>query len=196
MKKARKPFDETDKKLISLLYKDGRSNLTDLSKKLGISHVAVRKRLDRLIGANLLRIRELINLKKIGARIVVFLVEVKDPKVMIEIRKMLEDCPRVLTVLTLMGRCNLLVLMIAEDEKALESMASICCLRRAKGIEKIEVMISEELVMPEYFPVKIRNPELREEKPPCGLVNCITCPRFKEDKCPGCPATKYYRGIL
>jgi len=196
MKKARKPFDETDKKLISLLYKDGRSNLTDLSKKLGISHVAVRKRLNRLVESNLLKIRELINLKKISARIVVFLVEVKDPKVMIGIRKMLKDCPRVLTVLTLMGRCNLLVLMIAEDEKALESMASICCLRRAKGIEKIEVMISEELVMPEYFPVKIRNPELREEKPPCGLVNCITCPRFKEDKCPGCPAIKYYRGIL
>ena len=196
MKKARKPFDETDKKLISLLYKDGRSNLTDLSKKLGISHVAVRKRLNRLVESNLLKIRELINLKKISARIVVFLVEVKDPKVMIGIRKMLKDCPRVLTVLTLMGRCNLLVLMIAEDEKALESMASICCLRRAREIEKIEVMISEELIIPEYFPVKLRSPESRGEKPPCGLVDCVVCPRFKEDKCPGCPAIKYYRGIL
>ena len=41
-------MDNVDKKIISILQQDGRTALSLIGKKLGMSHVAVKKRLDNL----------------------------------------------------------------------------------------------------------------------------------------------------
>lgn len=42
-------FDEADRVIVSELQRDGRTSLADIGRKLGVSHVAVRKRLKRLV---------------------------------------------------------------------------------------------------------------------------------------------------
>ncbi|MFW9768445.1 MAG: AsnC family transcriptional regulator, partial [Candidatus Thorarchaeota archaeon] len=42
-------MDDVDKKLISILQEDGRKSLSDIGKELKMSHVAVSKRLDKLV---------------------------------------------------------------------------------------------------------------------------------------------------
>jgi len=54
-------MDDIDKNLISILQKNGRTSLSDIGKKLGMSHVAVSKRLDKLVGANLVQITAGVN---------------------------------------------------------------------------------------------------------------------------------------
>ena len=41
-------MDNVDKKIISILQQDGRTSLSSIGKQLGMSHVAVKKRLDNL----------------------------------------------------------------------------------------------------------------------------------------------------
>ena len=40
-------MDNTDKKLVSILQENGRTSLSEIGKTLGMSHVAVSKRLDK-----------------------------------------------------------------------------------------------------------------------------------------------------
>jgi Lrp/AsnC family transcriptional regulator for asnA, asnC and gidA len=54
-------IDKIDKILISELQKDGRTSLTDIGKKTGISHVAIRKRLAKLRNKGLLNISACLN---------------------------------------------------------------------------------------------------------------------------------------
>jgi DNA-binding Lrp family transcriptional regulator len=41
-------MDDINKKIISILQDDGRTSLSEIGKKVGFSHVAVRKRLENL----------------------------------------------------------------------------------------------------------------------------------------------------
>ncbi len=41
-------MDEVDKKIVSILQEDGRASLSSIGKELGMSHVAIRKRLKNL----------------------------------------------------------------------------------------------------------------------------------------------------
>ncbi|MFW9849417.1 MAG: AsnC family transcriptional regulator, partial [Candidatus Thorarchaeota archaeon] len=48
-RKTNSALDNTDKDLISILRNDGRTSLSELGKNLDMSHVAVSKRLEKLV---------------------------------------------------------------------------------------------------------------------------------------------------
>jgi DNA-binding Lrp family transcriptional regulator len=54
-------MDNTDKKLISMLQANGRVSLSEMGEALGMSHVAVSKRLDKLVKADLVKVTAGIN---------------------------------------------------------------------------------------------------------------------------------------
>ena len=184
-----------DKKIISMLTKDGRISLTDMGRALGVTHVAVGKRLNRLVQEGYVRVQGLLSPDKLGLKLVLIFAEVESPQDMQKLVENFKECPRMVFLATLMGGYNFIALMIAEGKEVLESITSICCIRRAKGIRRSDVMIIGELIRPNHMPMEIFV-EKRYKKPPCKYVDCETCPRYLDNKCPGCPAFEGYRGWL
>lgn len=56
-------LSSSDKRIIEALQRDGRTSLTSISKELGISHVAVKKRIDKLKKEGVLKVKALLSSK-------------------------------------------------------------------------------------------------------------------------------------
>jgi len=65
-KTEQRELDNTDRRLIGLLQKDGRISNTDLARRLGISEATVRLRLKKLIDGDVIQIVGVCNPFKIG----------------------------------------------------------------------------------------------------------------------------------
>jgi len=189
------PLSDIDKKFLSILARNGRASLTGIGKALGITHVAVSKKLNKFIQGGYLEVRGLLNPRKLNLKLALVFAEVESPQNMQKLTENFEKCPRLVLLATLMGSFNFVAMMVAEDLNVLESITSICCIRRAEGIRRAEVVIIGELVKPSHIPLSIIIEE-KHKKPPCKYVDCERCPRYLSDKCPGCPAIESYRGWL
>ena len=186
-------MDDVDKKLVALLQEDGRVSLVELGRKLGISHVSVRKRLSKLL-EKMVNISAGLNGEELGLRIAIVNAEVESPKRLRELIKIFSKCPRMIFLTTITGAYNLMTIMVAEDSDTLNAIVEVCSVRAQKGIRRSEVVIGEVPVIPKYLPIKI-SPKKEMDDAPCG-INCGKCLRYKMQKCLGCPKTKYYRGPL
>jgi len=186
-------IDETDKRLISLLQENGRASLIDIGKKLGLSHVSVRKRLKRLC-SDLIKVAAGVNVERLGFRIAIVNAEVEGYKRLSELLEKFSECPRIFFMTTTTGAYNLMTMMVAEDADTLNAIIEVCSVRAQKGIRRSEVTIGEAPIVPKHLPIKIIAEKTLEDAP-CG-INCGECVRYKQERCLGCPATKYYRGPL
>ncbi|MBI9092325.1 MAG: Lrp/AsnC family transcriptional regulator [Desulfobacterium sp.] len=68
--KNKKSIDDTDRKIIALLQKDGRLSNTMIAKELGVSEATVRTRLNRLINEEYIQIVAVSNPLKLGFKAV------------------------------------------------------------------------------------------------------------------------------
>lgn len=67
-------LDEIDIKIIRILLRDGRASYSQISKEVGLSDVAVRKRVERLLREGVIKkISAILNPKSIGYRYTLFL---------------------------------------------------------------------------------------------------------------------------
>lgn len=185
-------LDKIDKKIIEILSKDGRMSLTKLGETLGLSHVAVRKRLEKLLSKNVMKVLSAMNLHKLGLKIVVLLAEVRSSRDVEEIVKKYSSCPRMLFLSTIMGRYNLMAMMIGENDQTLESILTVCSFRRERGIMKSEVHLVSSIPIPRFMPMKIVA-EKKGTTTPCGM-DCSNCKRYLQGLCLACPATEVYKG--
>jgi Lrp/AsnC family leucine-responsive transcriptional regulator len=185
--------DEIDKEIISILQKDGRASLSEIGKKVGFSHVSVRNRLKNLC-ENLVKVSAELNAEQLGLRFAIVNAEVETPERLRELIDIFSKCPRIVFVTTTTGAYNVMTMMVAENADTLNAIVEVCSIRAQKGIRRSEVTIGEAPVVPEYLPIKIV-PNKEMEIAPCG-IHCGECLRYKNQKCFGCPATKYYRGPL
>ena len=186
-------MDEIDKKIISLLQEDGRISLIDIGKRLGLSHVSVRKRLMKLCD-DLIKVAAGLDVEKLGFRIAIVNAEVEGHKRLAELLEKFSKCPRIFFMTTTTGAYNLMTMMIAEDTDTLNAIIEVCSVRAQKGIRRSEVTIGEPPIVPKHLPIKIIAEKALEDAP-CG-INCGKCIRYNQEKCLGCPATRYYRGPL
>ncbi|MEM2106660.1 MAG: AsnC family transcriptional regulator [Candidatus Bathyarchaeia archaeon] len=184
-------LDNLDKIIISILQADGRTPLSHIGEKTGISHVAVRKRLDRLLGENLINISTYINVETIKSRIAAILVEVENSRRLRELIDIFKDCPRTI-FMTGLSASNLLTIIIGENLSTLESVIGICSLRAQKGIRRSEVYIGSTPIHPQFLPVRVV-PLKEAEIAPCGS-KCSLCDNLLNKQCLGCPSTKFYEG--
>ena len=180
--------DELGRKLIELLQRNGRVTLVELSSELGMSHVGVRKRLQKLLSSGMVKVVALLN-SRLFVYAVVF-AELESYSSFKEIAEKLKDCPRMLFLAPLIGGMNYIAVMAFESMDVLEACMSYCVVRALKGIRRSEVLIAREAVVPKYIYFKVVS--VGSEKAPCG-VDCSQCSLYSEGKCPACPATKYYR---
>jgi len=185
-------MDEIDRKIIALLQEEGRMPLSEIGKRLGMSHVSVRKRLKNL--ENVLKVSAALDATELGLRLAVVCGEAESPAKLHELIERFSQCPRMVFMAKTTGEYNLMTIMAAEDADTLSSILESCSLRAQPGIRRSEAIVAEAPVIPRHLPIKIF-PEKKREIAPCG-VNCSRCRRFKHKKCLGCPATKFYRGYL
>jgi len=186
-------MDKLDKKIISILQDNGRTSLSEIGKKTGISHVGVRKRLQNLC-EKLVKVSAGLNAEELGFRLAIVNAEVETSKRLRELVKIFSRCPRIVFLTTTTGAYNLMTIMIAEDADTLNAIVEVCSARAQRGIRRSEATIAEAPVIPKYLPIKTVATK-EDEDAPCG-INCGKCVRYQEKKCLGCPATKYYQGPL
>jgi len=187
-------MDAIDKKLITRLQEDGRVTFTDLGKSVGLSHVGVRARLNRLLRDGSMKISANLGAEKLNIKTAVILIEAESFERLNELVKTFKDCPRLVFMSTLMGAHNLMAVMIAEDLSTLESMVvGTCSLRSQKGVRRSEAHISETTVYPPHLPIRLTVD--KNDIAPCH-IRCDICERYKNGKCLACPATRFYSGPL
>ncbi|RLG47049.1 MAG: hypothetical protein DRN92_04025 [Thermoproteota archaeon] len=185
-------MDRIDLSIIEELRKDGRLSLSDLGRKIGMSHVAIRRRLKRLIESKIMRVSTELNVKTFEFKLAMVMMEVETYEKLTELVSTYIKCPRTLMILHCLGGFNLLAMMWAENDDTLRSVLDSCSIRTREGVRRSEVCVGE-LLHPEYLSIPIVSSSDLEISP-CGL-DCSGCRRYQEDKCLGCPRTRRYRGI-
>jgi DNA-binding Lrp family transcriptional regulator len=186
-------LDEIDKILISELQKNGRTALSHIGKKTGISHVAVRKRLEKLLKEKLISISANLNMEILDAKIGAVVVEVESFTRLKELMDLFKDCPRTV-FLSSLSASNLLTIIIGENLSTLESVIGVCSVRVQKGVRQSEVHIGSLPIYPRFLPIRV-TPQKTAEVAPCG-AKCDECGSLKNKQCLGCPSTKFYLGPL
>jgi len=181
-----------DLKLVNVMKDHCKVNFKRVGDKLGLSHVAVMKRVNRFIGEGLISIGPLINFGKLGFKLVLLLIEVDSEKSIRGLLNRFRECPRILHIFRIYGEYNLAIIAFAEDEGVLSSITSICMFRTSEHIRRSYVIPISEVLFNEFIGlIKVPIGNLHES--PCG-VTCTNCDRYINGKCVGCPSTKHYRG--
>ncbi|MHA2271767.1 MAG: AsnC family transcriptional regulator [Candidatus Hodarchaeales archaeon] len=200
-------MDEKNRALLSFLNENGRMTLTKLGERLDMSHVAARKRLRNLgisaqqtrrpRGRELVRVVPAMNINTLDLHFVTVLAEVDGARTVQKLQKIYKKCPRLVFMGESIGSYNLISIWVAEDIKAVQSVAQSCSVRFHDSIRKSEVLLTTSPNVPSHLPLTLIRDDVREatEDTPCG-VDCATCHAYEEEKCPGCPSTKFYRGVL
>jgi len=193
--------DNVDKKLISILMEDGRTSLSEIGKQVvdgGMSHVAVSKRLEKLVTEEdgkkpLIRISAGINLEQMDMKILFLGLETENMEVTDKIIKKYANCPRLLMLAPVTGRYNLFAVMVAEDTFSLESILGTCSIRTEEGIRRSETWFGNSPAYPEYMPINL-SPD-KKAKASCHQ-SCKDCKRYISNKCVGCPTSIGYSGAV
>lgn len=191
----RRSIDNVDKKLISILQQNGRTSLSDIGKQLGMSHVAVSKRLDKLVGKKLVRVTAAVNAEALDAKVLFVGLEAESMEVADLIEKKYEHCPRLLMLAPVTGRYNLFAVMVAEDTFSLESILGTCSMRTEEGVRRSESWFGNAPVVPKYLQIDLSPKSKKSGESPCGRF-CRDCSRYIADKCVGCPSSNVYKGTL
>ena len=191
----RRSIDNVDKKLISILQVNGRTSLSDIGKQLGMSHVAVSKRLDKLVGKKLVQVTAAVNAEALDAKVLFVGLETESTEVADLIEKKYEHCPRLMMLAPVTGRYNLFAVMVAEDTFSLESILGTCSMRTEEGVRRSESWFGNAPVVPKYLQIDLSPKCKKSGESPCGRF-CRDCARYIADKCVGCPSSDVYKGTL
>jgi Lrp/AsnC family leucine-responsive transcriptional regulator len=192
-------LDDTDRKLVSLLMKDGRTSLSELGdakKGVNMSHVAVSKRLEKLINDDkLVKVAAGVNAEALDIKVLFLGLETENMEITDMLLKKYNSCPRLVMLAPVTGRYNLFAVMVAEDTFSLESILGTCSLRTEDGIRRSETWFGNSPSIPQYLPIDLAPSKKGGNKATCGR-DCSICKRYEVNKCVGCPSTKTYKGGL
>lgn len=191
-----KLLDDIDKKIISQLQLNGRTTFEKLAKIIGYSSMGAKKRVERLLDRNILKVSALINVEKLDLHAAIVLIEIEGAKAIHKLLERFNECPRVVYIFTTLGGYNIIALVVAEDQDTLESISvEKCSLRSSKGIRRSEFYPMGKIHYSPFLPIREHLAYKEKRISPCK-VDCRPCNRYKAGKCVGCPATSYYRGSL
>lgn len=189
-------MDDIDRKVISKLQVDGRTTLEELARATGFTSMGIRKRIQRLVDRDAVKVSALLNPFSFKLSPAIVLLEMESVEAMQSLLDRFKDCPRVVYIFKTMGGYNLIALVIAEDQDTLESISiEKCSLRSGGGIRRSEFYPIGDIYFSPFLPVREHLTHKERTTAPCR-VDCKPCSRYKTQKCVGCPSTSYYRGTL
>jgi DNA-binding Lrp family transcriptional regulator len=189
-------LDEVDRKIISQLQIDGRATLEEIAKNVGYTSMGVRKRLQKLVDQNAIKVSALLNPASFKLFPAIVMLEMESADAMQNLVDRFKNCPRVVHIFRTIGGYNLIALVVAEDQNTLESISmEKCSLRSGGGIRRSEFYPIGDTHFAPFLPVREHLTHKERTAAPCN-VDCRPCARYKAGKCVGCPTTSYYRGTL
>ena len=189
-------MDEIDKKIIAQLQSDGRTTLQDLSKTIGFTSMGAKKRVERLLKNNTIKVTALINPGALKLHPAIVMLEMESAEAMQELLDRFEDCPRVIQIFKTIGGYNLIALVVAENQETLESISmEKCSLRCSKGIRRSEFYPISDTYFSPFLQIREGLAHKGKKVTPCN-VECDPCNRYATQKCVGCPTTSHYKGTL
>lgn len=116
-------MDDTDKKILSELEKDSRASYTDLAKKLDLSDVAIKKRIDRLFKNGVIKSFSIaLDQAKLGRGLHAFLLVKATPAETNKASAELAKIDGVMRVMPVVGAFDLLVEVACKDVEQLHSL--------------------------------------------------------------------------
>jgi DNA-binding Lrp family transcriptional regulator len=189
-------LDDIDKKIIAKLQADGRTTLQELAQSIGYTSMGTKKRLEKLINKDIIKISTLINPGALKLHPAIVMLEMESAEAMQELLNRFEQCPRVVQIFKTVGGYNLIALVVAETQETLESISmEKCSLRCSKGIRRSEFYPVSETYFSPFLQIRENLAHKERKMTPCN-VDCDPCHRYETQKCVGCPTTKHYKGQL
>jgi len=189
-------LDDIDKKLIGQLQSNGRATLQDLAKTVGFTSMGTKKRLERLIKKDIIKVSALINPTALKLHPAIIMLEMESSEAMQELLNRFEECPRVVHIFKTVGGYNLIALVVAETQETLESISmEKCSLRCSRGIRRSEFYPVSGTYFSPFLQIRENLAHKENRVTPCN-VECDPCNRYETQKCVGCPTTTYYKGSL
>jgi DNA-binding Lrp family transcriptional regulator len=189
-------MDTVDRKIVSQLQQDGRTTLEELAKTTGFTSMGIKKRLQKLLSNDSLKVSAMLNPFSFKLSPAIVLLEMESAEAMQSLLDRFKDCPRVVQIFKTIGGYNLIGLVIAEDQDTLESISvEKCSLRSSTGIRRSEFYPIGDIYFSPFLSVREHLAHKEKTVTPCN-VDCRPCARYRDKKCVGCPATNHYRGTL
>jgi len=142
-------FDAKDLQIISFLAADGRMSFVEIGKKVRLSAVAVKNRVD-LLKERLLRVRAALNIDQLYTMAAHLEIE-GDEKAVSGLIEKLEKLQEVYHIAKVAGRHNLLVSVLGKSVADIEHFVEKE-VRRTPGISSLEVSIGEIPLYPKTVP--------------------------------------------
>ena len=189
-------MDDVDRKIISQLQQDGRTTLQDLSKIIGYTSMGTKKRLEKLLKNDTIKVSALINPDALKLHPAIVMLEMESAEAMQRLLDRFEDCPRVVHIFKTIGGYNLIALVVAETRETLESISmEKCSLRCSPGIRRSEFYPISDTYFSPFLQIRENLSHKERKMAPCD-VDCDPCNRYETQKCVGCPTTSHYKGTL
>ena len=186
-----KQIDNRDKKIITIINEDWEQGVTNIGKKLDLSHTAVRSRLKRL-KRDLIKVNCNVNIEKLGLKLFLICLEARFKS---KVVNHVKNCPKIINYFDTYGEYNFIMLAVAENIATMESMIEQCFSFNFTDITKYTVIpLTNSPFM--YQPIRFYNKEEKENMNCDFKTDCPNCELFKEDRCVGCPLYKGYKGVL
>ncbi|BDG37682.1 Lrp/AsnC family transcriptional regulator [Saccharococcus caldoxylosilyticus] len=131
-------LDDIDRKILAMLTEDGRMSYVDIGKKLNLSRVAVRERVNQLVKNGVIeKFTVVINSEKFGKSVSAFFEVDCEPAYLVEVAQKLAENANVASCYQMTGPSTLHVHVLVEDFAALEKFINNE-LYALKGITRVE----------------------------------------------------------
>lgn len=114
-------IDDTDRRIMAILGKNGRISYTDLAKEIGLSRVAVQARVSALMDDGIIeRFAAVINPEKVGISVSAFFNVEVEPKYLQQVADTLENEPYVTSLYHMTGPSKLHMHGLFTNHKEME----------------------------------------------------------------------------
>jgi len=144
-----KKLDGLDLKIIQALSQDGRKSFVEIAKKIGLSPVGVKNRVEKLRKEKVLNIQALLNIEKFYSLSAQIEIEA-DNKTLLDLIEKFEKFPLVYHLVKTSGRYNLIVSIVVPKLESVENFIARE-IRGEPGVKHIEVHVGELPIIPKNW---------------------------------------------
>lgn len=143
-------LDDVDLTILKVLFEDGRKSFVEIAKQTKLSSVGVKKRIEKLMRDNILKVQGLFNIEKVHTVSAEIGIEA-DSNTIIELAERFLQSPLVYHLVRTSGKYNLIVGVVAPDLGSIENFVTRE-IREKPGVKQIEVNIGELPMIPKWAP--------------------------------------------
>ena len=141
----RRQLDEHDEAIIAVLREDGRMSIRELAQRVGLTEATVRARIRRLEKSGSMRIVAKLDLGAMGYPFIALVGLKIRGRTIDEVGQDLQQVPEVISVLSVIGRNDLEIQVIAKDMALLNTLLTDT-IPRIDGIVGVESALAMNIV--------------------------------------------------